>query len=288
MRYRRRAVWRRRLAALAVLALLAVAVAAVVAGVLLLVRSASTNTHGAHVVRFTINGPAVHQSLPVAAVVPAGAAAGPRPLLIFLHGKGQDENTNLDDAFYAALARLGSRAPDVVFPYGGADSYWHTRASGAWGAYVLDEVIGDAVKRLGADPKRVAIGGISMGGFGALDLARLKPREFCAVGGHSPALWVSASQTPAGAFDDARDFALNNVIALVRRGDPYRGMAVWVDVGTQDPFRAADTTFVDALRQHGQRVDFHVWSGGHDQAYWDSHWGDYLAFYANALAACHH
>jgi hypothetical protein len=42
------------------------------------------------------------------------------------------------------------------------------------------------------------------------------------------------------------------------------------------------------LRQHGQPVDFHVWAGGHDQAYWDSHWGDYLAFYANALAGCHH
>ena len=288
MRYRRRAVWRRRVVALAVLAVLAIAVAAVVAGVLLVVRSVSTNTHGAHVVRFTINSPLVHQSLPVAAVVPAGASAGPRPLLIFLHAKGQDENSNLDDAFYTALARLGSSAPDVVFPYGGADSYWHTRASGAWGAYVLDEVIGDAVKRLGADPKRIAIGGISMGGFGALDLARLRPREFCAVGGHSPAMWVSAAQTPAGAFDDAKDFSLNNLIAIARHGDPYRGMAVWIDVGTQDPFRAADTTFADALRHHGQTVDFHVWPGGHDQAYWDSHWSDYLGFYASALAACHH
>jgi S-formylglutathione hydrolase FrmB len=284
MRYRRRAVWRRRLA----LAVLAIVAAAVVAGGLLLVRSVSTNTHGAHVVRFTINSQLVHQSLPVAAVVPAGASAGPRPLLIFLHGKGQDENSNLDDAFYTALARLGSSAPDVVFPYGGTDSYWHNRASGAWGAYVLDEVIGDAVKRLGADPKRIAIGGISMGGFGAFDLARLRPREFCAVGGHSPAMWVSAAQTPAGAFDDARDFALNNVIAIARHGDPYRGMAVWIDVGTQDPFRAADATFADALRHDREPVDFHVWSGGHDQAYWDSHWSDYLGFYASALAACHH
>jgi S-formylglutathione hydrolase FrmB len=288
MRYRRRAVWRRRLAALAVLAVLAIAAAAVVAGVVLLVRSVSTNTHGAHVVRFTINSPLVHQSLPVAAVVPAGASAGPRPLLVFLHAKGQDQSSNLDDAFYAALARLGPRAPDVVFPYGGADSYWHTRKGAAWGAYVMKEVIPEAVKRLDADPKRIAIGGISMGGFGALDLARLSPREFCAVGGHSPAMWVSAAQTPAGAFDDARDFALNDVIGIARHGDPYRGMAVWIDVGTEDPFRAADTTLVDALRHHGQPVDFHVWPGGHDQAYWDSHWGDYLAFYANALAACHH
>ena len=283
-RSRRRAHHRRRAVALvaAIVVVAAVAVAAV-----LVVRSLGTDTHGAHIVRFTIHSPLAHQSVPVAAVVPAGARPGPRPLVIFLHGKGQDQNSYLDDAMFAALARLGPNAPDVVFPYGGADSYWHTRASGAWGAYVLNEVIPEAIKRLGADPKRIAIGGISMGGFGALDLARLSPRRFCAVGGHSPALWASGSETPMGAFDDARDFALNNVIGIARRGDPYRRMAVWVDVGSQDPFRAADTTFVDALRHRGQRVEFHVWTGGHDQAYWDSHWSDYLGFYAGALAACH-
>ena len=285
MRYRRRTYRRRRWG---VLVVVVIAAAAVAAAVILVVRSLRTDTHGAHVVRFTIQSPLVHQSLPVAAVVPAGASSGPRPLLIFLHGKGQDQNTELDDAFFSALAQLGPRAPDVVFPYGGADSYWHNRKGAAWGSYVMKEVIGDAVTRLGADPHRIAIGGISMGGFGALDLARLSPRRFCAVGGHSPALWVTGAQTAAGAFDDARDFALNNVIAIAWHGDPYRRMAVWVDVGNQDPFRAADTTFVNALRHHGQRVSFHVWPGDHDQAYWDSHWGEYLGFYSGALAACHH
>ena len=266
----------------------AIVAAAVVAVVLLVVRSPGTDTYGAHVVRFTIQSPLVHRSLPVAAVVPRGASAGPRPLLIFLHGKGQDENSNLDTPMFAALAELGSRAPDVVFPYGGADSYWHNRAGAAWGTYVMNEVIGEAVKRLGADPNRVAVGGMSMGGFGALDLARLNPRRFCAVGAHSAALWATGAQSAAGAFDDARDFALNDVIAIARRGDPYRRMAVWIDVGNQDPFLAADTTFAGALRRHGQRVEFHVWPGGHDQAYWQSHWGDYLDFYASALAACHH
>ena len=38
------------------------------------------------------------------------------------------------------------------------------RRSGDWARYVLDEVIPAAVKRFGADPDRVAIGGISMGG----------------------------------------------------------------------------------------------------------------------------
>ena len=193
MRYRRRTVWRRRVAALAVLA---IAAAAVVAAVLLVVRSLSTNTHGAHVVRFTINSPLVHQSLPVAAVVPAGASAGPRPLLIFLHAKGQDQNSNLDDAFYAALARLGPRAPDVVFPYGGADSYWHT-AQGALGLVRDrggDRGRGQAAGRRPESRSRSA-GSRWAASARSTSLGSARAR-FCAVGGHSPAMWVERRPRP--------------------------------------------------------------------------------------------
>jgi S-formylglutathione hydrolase FrmB len=268
-----------------VAALAALVVAAL--ALLVVVPALGTDTLGARIVRFSISGPLVHQTLPVAAVIPAGATARPRPLLVFLHGKGEDENSNLDDAMFAALARLGSRAPDVVFPYGGADSYWHDRADGAWGAYVVREVIPQALARLHADPSRIAIGGISMGGFGALDIARLNRGRFCAVGGHSAALWVSGGESAPGAFDDAEDFARHDVIAAARAGDPYPGVAVWIDVGTDDPFRAADTALVAALRADGHAVQFHVWPGGHDQGYWQSHWNSYMGFYAAALANCH-
>lgn len=267
--------------------MLLVVVAMVIAsGGVLVVVGSGADTRGARVLRFTITSRLVHRALPVAAVVPRGSTGRPRPLLVFLHGKGEDQNSNLDDAMFAALARLGPRAPDVIFPYGGPDSYWHDRADGAWGSYVLREVIGQAIRRLHADPRRVAIGGISMGGFGALNLARLDPNRFCAVGGHSAALWVSGADSAAGAFDDAQDFSRNDVIASARAGDPYRGIAVWIDAGTLDPFRAADTRLAEELRRDGQRVQFHVWPGGHEGSYWDSHWASYLRFYADALALC--
>jgi S-formylglutathione hydrolase FrmB len=62
-----------------------------------------------------------------------------------------------------------------VFPYGGEDSYWHDRASGEWGEYVMREVIPEAVRRMHADPRRIAIGGLSMGGFGSYDLGLAHP-----------------------------------------------------------------------------------------------------------------
>jgi S-formylglutathione hydrolase FrmB len=248
--------------------------------------AASVNTHGARIISFTIHSRLVHQALPVAAVVPAGSSGKGRPLLVFLHGKGEDQNSNLDDAMFAALAGLGGRAPDIVFPYGGADSYWHDRASGDWGSYVEDELIPAALRRLGADPSRVAIGGLSMGGFGAFEIARLHPGRYCAVGGDSAALWAQGGESAPGAFDDAADFARHDVLAAAKATDPYRGMAVWIDVGTLDPFRAADTQLAQELEADGQHVQFHVWPGAHSQDYWQAHWGQYLRFYADALASC--
>ena len=270
----------RRSSALAAVVVMALAV-------VLATRAQGTDELGARVITFTIASPLVHATMPVAAVIPAGSTTRPRPLLVFLHGYGANQDSYLTDAMFAALARLGAQAPDVVFPYGGPDSYWHDRADGAWGSYVMREVIPQAITRLRADPLRVAIGGISMGGFGALDLARLHPGRFCAVGGHSPALWVSGGESAAGAFDDAADFARHDVIAAARAGSLAGGVAAWIDVGTQDPFRSADTLLASLLRAHGQPVSFHVWPGGHDSAYWNSHWSSYLGFYATALARCH-
>jgi enterochelin esterase-like enzyme len=249
--------------------------------------SRATDRHGVALVHFEIYSRLLHRSLPASGLIPPGAQPGQRPLVVFLHGKGGDgQDSNLSDQLFAALARLGPRAPVIVFPNGGSDSYWHDRHSGAWGDYVAREVIPAAIDRLGADPRRVAIGGISMGGFGALDIARLHPGRFCAVGAHSAALWRSGGETAPGAFDDAADFARHDVLAAAARASAYRGVPVWIDVGTVDPFRAADTRLATELRGHRPSLAFHVWPGGHDGSYWRSHWSAYLGFYAVALARC--
>jgi S-formylglutathione hydrolase FrmB len=280
IRARRRRIRLRRLLVLAAL----VAVAGAVA--VLILRS-RTNEHGAHEIRFTIDSPLVHRSLPAVAVVPQGTDGRGRPLLVFLHGKGTDgQDQNLTSAMFAALAAEGRNAPDVVFPNGGQDSYWHDRASGQWGRYVVAEVIPQALALLHADRHRIAIGGISMGGFGALDVARFYPGLFCAVGGHSAALWPRAADTAAGAFDNAGDFARNNVLGAAGTSNLYGRVPVWLDVGTGDSFQPADAALARELRAHGANVKFSPAPGGHDSSYWDSRWQDYMAFYAQALRAC--
>ncbi len=258
-------------------------VAAIAAAALIVVAAgaAATDTKGARVQHFTIASRYVNHRLRETLVTPAGGGIG-RPLLVFLHGRSGNQDSELSDQMFAALARLGASAPDIVFPNGGDHSYWHTRADGAWGAYVVREVIPAAIKRLHADPRRVAIGGISMGGFGAYDIARLHPDRFCAVGGHSAAIWTAAGDSAPGAFDNAADFGRHDVIAAARANPSEYGRArLWLDGGDQDPFHPGDEALAAALHIH-----MHVWPGGHDGDYWNAHWRDYLGFYAAALKHC--
>jgi len=152
----------------------------------------------------------------------------------------------------------------------------------------VDEVIPRVARQFGADPRRVAIGGISMGGFGALDIARLNPGRFCAVGAHSPAIWHDGAETAPGAFDDAADFERHDVLeAATSAPGPYLGIPVWVDAGDQDPFRHTGLDeFAEELQANGAQISFHVWPGTHGGEYWRSHYDDYIRFYARALARC--
>jgi poly(3-hydroxybutyrate) depolymerase len=269
---------RRRIAAVSVvLALVVVMTAIVVHSVL------AVDTRGATLRHVTIKSRFVHRSLRLTLVQPAGASRG-RPLLVFLHGRGdKGEDSNANDAFFKALAAQGDRAPAVAFPNGGNHGYWHDRRGARWARYVLDEVIPRALAELHADPKRIAIGGISMGGFGALDIARRRPHRFCAVGAHSPALWQTGGETAPGAFDDAQDFARHDVIASARR-DPqlFAGTPVWLDAGRQDPFLPGDRALDRAL----PGVRLRTYPGAHEGSYWRAHYGAYLRFYAAALARC--
>jgi S-formylglutathione hydrolase FrmB len=283
--HRKRALRRRR--TLAAVVLVAVAVAAGFAAKRLS-HLGSVDERGARVSTLEIQSRAVGEKLATTVVVPSALSGAERPpLLVFLHGRGGENGSEASNAFYAALDGLGSRAPVVAMPDGGEDSYWHDRADGRWARYVVREVIPRVARRFGTDPRRVAIGGISMGGFGAFDIARLHHGRFCAVGGHSPALWRSGGETAPGAFDDAEDFARHDVVGTARSGpEAFAGSALWIDAGDADPFRPGIDAFTAALRAGGVPISAHSWPGGHDGDYWNEHWRAYARFYARALASC--
>jgi S-formylglutathione hydrolase FrmB len=231
------------------------------------------------VTQFQLNSKLMGRPLYETLVTPAGGGNG-RPLLVFLHGYGAAPSDTVTPDFLAALRRLGDRAPVVMLPEGDT-GWWHDGGDGPWGSYVLHEVIPAALRRTGADPHRVAIGGISMGGFGALDLGRLDPGRFCAVGGHSPAVLTSVSEAGQVGFGSAAEFRHHNLLAAAQRHSPFRA-PVWIDIGDHDFLRPGATKLAHELQADGAKVSFHVWPGIHNGAYWDAHFAQYLDFYADA------
>ena len=227
---------------------------------------------------FTLHSKLLQRDFREILLLPAGRSRG-RELLVFLHGYTQPV-AEAGDWMKPGLRALGDRAPVVLLVDDGElTSWWHDRASGKWGSYVLQEAIKAALARTGADPHRVAIGGISMGGFGALDLARLAPGRFCAVGAHSPAVLPAQFASSLGAFDNQADFARHDLLSLAAKTRLYR-IPVYLDVGRADDLLYPDTTFADAVRAHGTKITFRLVPGGHSG--WAARMQTYLRWYASA------
>jgi len=240
----------------------------------------STGAGSMRVQTFTLHSRLLDRDFKEILLLPPGGARG-RQLLVFLHGYTQPTAENAT-SMTPALRGLGRRAPVVLLvDDGDLTSWWHDRGSGRWGSYVLQEAIPAALRRTGAKATRVAIGGISMGGFGSLDLARLAPKRFCAVGAHSPAVLTETYLRYANAFDGEADFARHDLLTVAARHRLYR-IPVWIDVGREDGLRTSDKALADELRGHGSKVTFRIFPGGHSG--WAGRMRTYLDWY---VSACH-
>lgn len=246
----------------------------------------------ARLVRLTVDSRALGQDMPVNVIDPphgkeSSSALGRRGALVFLHGRGSDQTSVLSSALYVALREMGSDAPVIIAPYGGDSSYYHDRESGDWPEYVMSEVLDEARNGVLFDRGKLAIGGISMGGFGALNVASTYPDRFCAVGAHSPAIFTAAGETAPDAFDDAADFEVHDLVSRFESNPNAMGdVPIWIDIGDVDPFLPGTQSIINSLNTGGATLTSNVWPGDHNSAYWDSHWDEYLDFYASELDKC--
>lgn len=197
---------------------------------------------------------------------PPGQSAALRPL-IALHGKDSDAATVMAGGVEQGLAEAVSAGLPpfaVVAVDGGADSYWHRRASGDdSGAMVTSELL-PLLADQGLDTSRVAFIGWSMGGYGALLLGgRLGAQRTAAICAVSPALWLSPGAAAPGAFDGPGDFTANSVFGL----PALNSIPIRVDCGESDPFYSATKAFVAQL--HPPPAGGFS-PGGHNGAFWSS------------------
>jgi enterochelin esterase-like enzyme len=189
-------------------------------------------------------------------------AVSAMPVVICLPGRGATgvdwlESLRLGDV----AAQLGGRF--AVVAVDGGESYWHRRSSGEDRlAMLLRELVPMLANRgLGREPAARTIAGWSMGGYGALLAAGRAPETFAAVSVVSPALWTSAGDTAAGAFDDAEDYRRNDVFANL---DVFRRVPLRIECGTGDPFIGAARTLAGRVPEAATNFA----SGCHDAGYW--------------------
>ncbi|MBP1135896.1 S-formylglutathione hydrolase FrmB [Arthrobacter sp. PvP023] len=212
----------------------------------------------------------------------ASGDQGPLPVAVFLHGTGADHRMVFDDLRADRLlaqhvARGGT--PFAVAAVDGGESWWHRRDTGTdTQAMVVEEFI-PLLAGQGLDTGRLAVFGLSMGGFGALLLAsQHRIPGLRAVAAMSPAVWSLYDDGRADNFDSAADFAANDIFAL---RPELETLPKRIDCGTSDNLLFSVKDYVSGLpgEHEGGFQD-----GGHDSGYWRSILPDVFSFLGRNLA----
>lgn len=213
------------------------------------------------------------------------------PVVYLLHGASYREDQWENIGVVAELERamrLETLGPMiVVMPFMGSIGTQNTfPPAPSYETVLLDELV-PAVDRdfcTIRNRDHRAIGGISRGGFWAMSVALRHPDVFGSVGGHSAALDVTAAPPANNPLDLARNAASLDDIDL----------RIFFDNGADDPVVSELRTFSNRLTNRQIAHTYSIYpTGGHDEDYWSSHVGEYLAFYGrewerdiNALPSC--
>jgi len=219
---------------------------------------------------------------------PPGHGPGDRlPLIVMLHGYRSDNARALAGISPqdAVGLRVGGRSlpPMALVTVDGGGGYWHPHPGDDPMGMVIDELLPMLARRgLGATPSRVAVMGISMGGYGALAMAEHHPGRFVAVAAISPAIFTSygwVHYVNPGAYWSPADFATYNAIT---HAGALGHTPVRVACGFDDPFHPWVEELVAALPP-GAEVVFAP--GAHTGDFFKSQEPPSLAFLGEHLAS---
>ncbi len=186
----------------------------------------------------------------------------PFAVLHQLHGAGDDHRAWL---YQSSLLRWVEGLPLlVVMPSGENSDY-----VGAWERLVVDDVPAHVARTFRVRPGRAAIGGLSMGGYGAIRLG-LKYRERYA------SIFAHSSRLPE--TGDDRD------VDVIAAGVDAASMpALAFDCGTEDHLLADSRRFHARLDALGLPHQYREHAGAHTWDYWDLHVREAIAWHARAL-----
>ncbi len=221
--------------------------------------------------------------------------ATPRPWSVYylLHGLSDDHTIWMRRT---SIERYAGGLPlVVVMPDGGRG--WYTNAADGLSDYeddLIDDVVGlvDRTFPVRAERAGRAIGGLSMGGYGAVKLGLKHHDRFASVNSHSGALGFprlpvekARERTPefARVFGTSAKGGSEDPFAIVERIDHGRIPAMRIDCGTDDFLIEQNRQFHQHLESLHIPHEYQEFPGSHNWEYWDLHVREALAFHARNL-----
>ncbi len=210
------------------------------------------------------------------------------PVLYMLHGAGGNY-TEWSDSFLPQqlddmIVRGAAQPMIVVMPDGSGRSYFANWDNGPrYSDYLAQDVVSEIDLRyrtLAVQSSR-AIGGLSMGGLAALQIAMRNPTVFGVVGAHSPSIRLEPD--PELWFLSGQNYLEHDPIWLARNWPGADHMLYWLDVGAEDWWRPNIADLHAALTSDGLNVTWNILTGTHEAEYWIAHVSDYLRFYSDNL-----
>lgn len=211
------------------------------------------------------------------------------PVLYILHGRGGTRTDWVTLGLLEAADRGMQSGKTtrflIVFPEG-YDGYWtnHTGTGAGWGDYVVRDLVADVDANFPTAPRAAAraIGGESMGGWGALHHAFSHPEVFGVVGAHSPAL--RPDDGTLAFLGRGAEFVKKDPMSLARQLSATAHLKIWIDTGKDDPWAERATLLHSILAGRGVATTWNLYPGDHSWTYWRAHVGEYLQFYSQSLA----
>src|SRR5919201_3163912 len=234
------------------------------------------------------------RTMPYSIYLPPGYATSKRnyPVVYMLHGmSGTNDEWREYGIFDAAdrMIRAGEIRPLIIVLPQGDKAYWVDHAlptdQQAWGRYMALDVVNDVDGRYRTVALRAqrAIGGVSMGAHGAVQLAINYSETFSIVGAHS--LVLRRYDTAPAYFGSQSDWSKRDPMQLVYANTPtVKRLRLWIDIGDQDPWAKLAEQFNGELNGLGVAHQWHEWAGDHSASYWCKHLADYLRYYDVELA----
>ena len=224
-------------------------------------------------------------------IVPEGSVGTPPfPVCYLLHGLSDDHTSW---ARHTSLERYVAGLPlIVVMPDGGRGFYCDAVGGLAYERYLLDDVIGFVDRTFHTMPERQGrvIGGLSMGGYGAIKLALKYPQLFCSAVAHSAALDVrrrierpEIAEEMRRIFGPAPGGGSDDPYALAATMDRRLLPALRLDCGLEDGLLEENRAFHRHLEQLGIPHEYAEFPGAHTWDYWDHHVQEAIAFHQRAL-----